>query len=174
MERERTNEDIRDMTYERLIFKDSFITSVEYEDLCRNLKTKLNNNFFKGYIDKDETLLFYYPNFINASFVIRLPMTQIKFSRPINNKEQLKIKFKIVDFILILFGIACLTIWSAFIFNYAEPEIGGARLMIPTIATVFAYFFLQIMYAIEIDKFKRDLETIKKEISQTRANTGFV
>lgn len=162
------------MTYHQLIFKNSFKTSFDYEDLCLNLKNKLNNNFFKGYIDKDETLLFYYPNFINASFVIRLPMTQIKFSRPKNNKEQLMIKFQIIDFVLILFGIACLTIWLAFIFNYAVPEISSFRFMIPTIATVFAYLFLQIMYTIEIDKFKRDLETIKKEISQTRANTGFV
>ncbi len=154
------------MTYKRLIFKDSFTTSLNYEDLCFSLKKKLNKRFFKGYLSKNETLLYYYSEFINLSVVPKMPITQIKFIKPPNDKGQLIIEFKLVDIILIFFGAGCLPIWLAFTFNFAEPVMGLGRLVIPTIATIFIYLFLQIRYLIEIDQFKKDLEAIKTEIGQ--------
>ena len=43
-----------------LIFRDTLKVNVDYKTIVTLFKSKLNENFFKGYIDKDETQLFYF------------------------------------------------------------------------------------------------------------------
>ena len=67
-----------------------FKLSISYNDVKDTLKKKLNDNFFKGYIDKDDSVLYYRSDFLTIPGLTKIPVIQVKFERGINPETQTK------------------------------------------------------------------------------------
>ena len=68
-------------------------------------------------------------------------------------------RFKIVDFALILFGLANFFIFGASILGL-DPHM-DIPLGIPVITTALSYGLLLAMYSVELSAFKRDIQGIR-------------
>ena len=148
------------------IFRNTFEVKADYGTLATSMKSKLNEIYFKGYIDRDETQLFYYSGAFRRPLSTSLPIVQVNFANRTNDNGKTVVKFKIVDFMLILFGLANVSILTASLLK-VDPRI---TLVIPLITATISYGFLLFMYLIELSGFERELRRMGFG-KQTTANT---
>lgn len=146
-----------------LIFRETFKVKADYDKVITSFKTKLDKNFYKGYIDKDEAQLFYFSEAFRRPLSVNLPIIQINFENKIDKQGKTTIKFKIVNFALILFG---LVNGSILVFSIVDLDLyrpNNIPSEIPLIMLAFSYGFLMVMYLIELYAFKREIKQLEKE-----------
>ena len=148
------------MGLKNLIFRDTFEIKADYGKLATYFKTKLDDKYFKGYIDRDETQLFYFSGTFARPLSVRLPIVQLNIENKVDNEGKIKIKFKIVDFALILFGLANASIIFFSIVNI-NPGPNSIPPEIPPIMFIFSYGFLLFMYLTERSGFKKEIEHLE-------------
>jgi|GraSoiStandDraft_49_1057285.scaffolds.fasta_scaffold480885_1 hypothetical protein len=148
------------MGLKSLIFRDTFEIKADYGKLATYFKTKLDDKYFKGYIDRDETQLFFYSGAFKRPLSARLPIVQLNIDNKVDNEGKIKIRFKIVDFALILFGLANGSIIFFSIVN-VNPGPNSIPPEIPPIMFIFSYSFLLFMYMIERSGFKKEIEQLE-------------
>lgn len=144
-----------------LIFRDTLKVNVDYRTIVTLFKLKLNENFFKGYIDRDETQLFYISGLLRRPFSINLPLIQINLENKETDDGQIIVKFKIVNFALILFGFANVSI---FLFSIADLDPHGGNqvpLEVPLLVFIISYVFLLSKYLIELSEFKKEIRRLQ-------------
>jgi hypothetical protein len=148
------------MGLRNLIFRDTFEIKADYGNLATYFKSRLDDIYFKGYIDKDETQLFYYSGAFARPLSARLPIVQLNIENKVDNEGKIKIKFKIVDFALILFGLA-----NGFIIFFSVVSINKGQNNIPPeippLMFIFSYGFLMLMYLVERSGFKKEIERLE-------------
>lgn len=142
------------MTLSSLIFRDKFKIHSEYDRMVSFFKTGLNDLYYKGYIDKDETQLFYSSGFFRPILNPVIPVMQLNFKNKADKHGQFEIQLKMVDFVVVLFAIANLSIIIAAIYSDKVSWITG--LLFP----VFSYLFLLVSYSLELRNFKKDIEPL--------------
>jgi hypothetical protein len=148
------------MALKSLIFRDVFEIKADYGKLATYFKTKLNDTYYKGYIDHDETQLFYFSGVFKRPLSANLPIIQLNIDNKSTGEGKIKIKFKIVDFALILFALAnCSVLFFSMVNihpgpNEIPPEVSPLML-------AFSYGFLQLIYQIERSGFKQELKRLE-------------
>jgi hypothetical protein len=147
-----------------IIFRDTLKVKADYDKVTSSFKTKLDKNFYKGYIDKDETQLFYFSGAFRRPLSVNLPIIQINFENKIDEHGKTTIKFKIVNFALILFGLANGSILFFSLVNLDPYRPNNVPSEISLIMFVFSYSFLIGLYLIELYGFKREIR--KLEVGQ--------
>ena|SRR5688572_17374538 len=145
------------MGLKTLIFRDTFEIKAVYGKLATYFKTKLDDKYFKGYIDRDETQLFFYSGAFKRPLSPRLPIVQLNINNTVDNEGKIKIKFKIVDFALILFGLAN---GSIIFFSIVKTNSGSNNIPpeVPPLMFIFSYSILLFMYMIDRSGFKEEIK----------------
>ncbi|MBI3218672.1 MAG: hypothetical protein HYZ44_04110 [Bacteroidetes bacterium] len=138
----------------------SFLVKTDYEKMRLYFKSKLDDTYFKGYIDRDETQLFYNSGALNRPLSVNLPIVQLNIENKPDPQGNYMIKFKIVDFALILFGIANSCIITFFILGYRSGS-ENLPIDIPLIVFLFSYGFLQFRYRLELVNFEKQVELLR-------------
>ena len=141
-----------------LIFRETFEIKADYGKMTAYFKTKLNVTYYKGYIDSDETQLFYCSNIFKPRQT--LPILQLNIESKVDNEGKIKIRIKIVDFLLIAFGLGICIFILFSIFKIVLPVEFPPGIIL--FMAVFCYAFLQVNYQIELSGFKRELEELKR------------
>lgn len=152
------------MELKSLIFRDTFVIKADYGEIATYFKTKLNDTYYKGYIDRDETQLFYFSGAFTQPLSAKLPIVQLNIENKADSEGKLKIKFKIVNFALILFGLGN---GSIIFFSIVNIDPGGRNEippLIPLIMFVFSYCFLLFMYLVERSGFKKEIEQLELSV----------
>lgn len=149
------------MALKSLIFRDTFEIKADYGKLATYFKTKLNDTYYKGYIDRDETQLFYYSGTFTRPLSSKIPIVQLNIENKVDREGKLKINFKIVDFALILFGLANGSIIFFSIFNVNPGGRNEIPPEIPFVMFIFSYGFLMFMYLVERSGFKKEIEKLE-------------
>lgn len=144
------------MKLTNLLFKDSFKVSADYVTMVTFFKSGLNERYFKGFIDKDETQLFYYSDFFSRSFSPSLPVIQINFKNQVDTSGQIEIKFRLVSFALIAFGLVNGLILLFSIVN--SDKINTIPLLAAISFLVFSYGFLLFYYRSALTGFKKEIK----------------
>lgn len=149
------------MKLKRLIFQDDIIIKTDYKTFCNSISYKTNFNFIKGRQDEKSTSCYY------KSRRLGLPLTKLKITN--NSKDnELKLKFKLADLLLIIYGLSIILIWRDYIF-----DIDGLRqrdgLFTPILVSLFFYGYLQYTYYTELLDVKVDLKYIEVETRDANA-----
>lgn len=144
-----------------LIFRDTLKVNVDYGTIVTLFKLKLNENFFKGYIDKDETQLFYISGLLRRPFSVNLPLIQINLENKETDDGQIIIKFKIVNFALILFGFANVSIFLSSIAGLDPHGDNQVPSEVPLLVFIISYVFLLSKYLIELSEFKKEIRRLQ-------------
>lgn len=147
---------------DKLIFRDTLKVNVDYGTIVKLFKLRLNENFFKGYIDKDETQLFYLGS-LRRPLSVNLPLIQINFENKKTADGQIIIKIKIVNFTLILFGGVNISILVFSIIGldpYSQND-NHVSLEVPLIVFMISYIFLLSRYLIELSEFKKEIKRLQ-------------
>lgn len=144
-----------------MVFRDTIEVKADYDRIATYFKTKLDETYFGGYIDHDQTQLFYFSGFFRRPFSVNMPVVQLNVENKVNNAGRVKIKFKIVDFALIVFGIAngIILFFSIFNLNPDRPNVIPSG--VPIMALVLSYGFLLFIYLIELSGFRREIELLE-------------
>ncbi len=143
-----------------LSFRDTIRVRADYRNMVTFFKDRLNEKYFKGFIDKDETQLFYFSDFFPKSFSPSLPVIQLNFKNQADSNGEIEVKFKIVDFALILFGLVNGSIILFSILPINSAEIRVIPLSASIFILVFSYGFLLFFYRSALAGFKRDIENL--------------
>lgn len=141
-----------------LIFRDTLKVNVDYKTIVTLFKSKLNENFFKGYIDKDETQLFYFSGFLKRPLSVKLPIIQINVENKRTDDGNIVIKFKIVNFVLVLFGFANISILLSSMIGLDTQGDSHISLEVPLVVFIISYIFLLSKYLVELSQFKREID----------------
>ena len=144
-----------------LIFRDTFKVKADYGKITTYFKTKLDDTYYKGYIDPDETQLFYCSGAFRLPLSVKLPIVQLNVENKVDSEGRIKIKFKIVNFALILFGLANGIIIFFSIFNLSPGRHNEIPEESPLIMLVFSYGLLLSSYLIELSDFKKEIELLE-------------
>jgi hypothetical protein len=144
-----------------LIFRDTLKVNADYGTVVTCFKSGLDENFHKGYIDKNETQLFYFSGFFRRPLSVNLPIIQINFENKNGDQGQTIIKFKIVDFALIVFGLANGSILLFSIFDLIPNRHEQIPTGVPIVTCIFSYGFLLFVYLIELSGFKREIKRLQ-------------
>lgn len=146
-----------------LIFRDTFKVTADYDKVITSFKTKLDKNFYKGYINKDDTQLFYFSEALKRPLSVNLPIIQQNFENKIDEQGKTTIKFKIVNFALILFGLINGSILFFSVVDLDPFRPNNIPSEIPLVMLAFSYGFLMAMYLIELYGFKREIKQLEIE-----------
>jgi hypothetical protein len=148
------------MKFDSLLMRHSFLVKTDYEKMRLYFKSKLDVTYFKGYLDRDETQLFYNSGAMNRPLSVNLPMVQLNIENKPDPQGNYVIKFKIVDLVLIFFGITNSCVITFFILGYWS---GGENLPIeiPLIFFLFSYGSLQFRYRLELVNFEKQVELLR-------------
>jgi hypothetical protein len=141
-----------------IILRDTLKVKADYATIVMLFKLGLNKRYHKGYIDKDETQLFYSSGFFRRPLSANLPIIQINFENKKAVNGQTIIRFKIVNFALIVFGLANGFISLSSILDQHNTIPSG----IPLMVFIFSYGFLLSMYLIELSEFKKELTRLRE------------
>jgi hypothetical protein len=157
-----------------LIFRDKFSVKADYDYIISIFKARLDENYFKGYIDKDETQLFYFSGVFRRPLSVNLPIIQINFQNKVDEHGKTIIKFKIVNFMLILFGIANASILLFSIVELDPYRPNKIPSEIPLIMLVFSYAFLFGIYLAELSCFKSEITLLEKFYAKRNSSDNIV
>ena len=148
------------MRLSNLLFRDVFEVKADYEKVRNYLRLRLNETYYKGYIDRDEIQLFFASGGMGSVFT-SLPLVQVNIENKIYTNGKIRVKVKLVDFVLWLFGIA-----NASIILSSIPDIGFGDNGLPIEAAPFplilTYSFLQIKYLGERSILKHEMKLLEK------------
>lgn len=139
-------------------FRDTLKVNADYGTIVASFKSRLNENFFKGYIDKDDTQLFYISGLLRRPFGVNLPLIQINFENKKTDDRQIIIKFKIVNFALILFAFANVSIFVSAIAGLVSHGPNQVPTEVPAVVFIVSYAFLLFKYLIELSEFKKEIK----------------
>ncbi len=146
------------MRLRKILLTRDFELSISYNDVKDTLKKKLNDNFFKGYIDKDDSVLYYRSDFLTIPGVTKIPVIQVKFERGIDPESQTKIEFKIITSLLIIIFLAITVLWTIYFFNVEGLRKSSNGFIVPVFGTLFFYGLIFVRYIIELSYFKNELK----------------
>jgi hypothetical protein len=141
-----------------LILRDTFETKADYGKIVSYFKSRLNQTYYKGYIEKDEVQLFYYSEIFRRPGSSRLPIVQFNMTNKVDSKGSIKIKFKIVAIALILFVLGNGFVIFFSISGVVPGTVTPLPTVIPIVTLVFSYCFLLTMYLVERSRFKKEIE----------------
>lgn len=149
------------MKFDSLLMRHSFLVKTDYDKMRLFFKSKLDDTYFKGYLDRDETQLFYNSGAMNMPLNVNLPMVQLNIENKPDPQGNYLIKFKIVDFVLIFFGITNSCLITFFIVGYWN---GGENLPIEILLIffLFSYGSLQFRYRLELVNFEKQVEILRR------------
>ena len=149
------------MKFDSLLMRHSFLVKTDYEKMRLYFKSKLDVTYFKGYLDRDETQLFYNSGAMNRPLSVNLPMVQLNIENKPDPQGNYVIKFKIVDLVLIFFGITNSCVITFFIVGYWS---GGENLPIEILLIffLFTYGSLQFRYRLELVNFEKQVEIFRR------------
>ncbi|MBZ0246197.1 MAG: hypothetical protein K8H85_09645 [Cyclobacteriaceae bacterium] len=146
------------MILKEILLTTDFTLNISYSDVKDILKKKLNNNFFKGYFDKEDSVLYYRSDFMTIPGLTKIPVIQVKFEKGINSEDLTKIEFKIVTPLLIIIFLAIATLWTIYFFNVDGLRQSNNGLIVPVFGTLFFYGLIFVRYTIELSYFKDELK----------------
>lgn len=135
---------------------------LDYDDLKGKLKSKMGkeDNYFKGYLDNDETMLYYRSDFLTIPGLSKIPTTQLTFKKEKELGGQTKIVFRIITPILIIFVLAITTLWTLYLFDVEGLRTSNYGINVPLIGTIFFYSIPFVRYMIELSYFKDELNRL--------------
>ncbi len=136
-----------------LTFRDTIKIKADYGELVGLFQQRLDEKYFKGFIDKDETQVFSYTGFFSPSLSPSLPVIQINVKNQVDNRGEIEIKLKLVNFALIVF---CLAIGLILFFTIK----GEISIVSTLFILVLSYGFLLFFYRSALSEFKKEIETI--------------
>ena len=148
------------MALTSLIFRDTVKVRTDYGIIVSLVKLGLNRTYYKGYIDKDETQLFYSSGFFRRPLSANFPLIQINFEDKKAEDGNLVIKFKIVNLALILFGLANGIILLFSIVDLDPYDHNRIPPGIPLLTFTLSYGFLLFIYMSEWSEFKREMRRL--------------
>lgn len=136
---------------------------LDYDDLKGRLKSEMTNrdNYLKGYLDNDETMLYYRSDFLAIPGFIKIPMTQLIFKRTETSDGRTKIKFRLLTPILLIFGLAIVALWSLYLFDIEGLRTSDSGYIIPLFGTIALYGIPFMRYMIELTYFRDDLKRLE-------------
>ena len=121
---------------------------------------KLDNTYFNGRIDKDELQVFYSSGILKRPLSSHLPIIQINIKNKLDKNGKIEIRFKIVDFALILFGLANLIILFFSQINLNQYEPSPIPKLVPLITFLFSFGLLFFLFFIERSAFRKEIKRL--------------
>jgi hypothetical protein len=121
-------------------------------------KRQLNENYFKGFIDRDETQLFYDSHLTPKSLSPSVPIIQINFQNQVDENGRIKVRFRIATMALVFFGLLCGLI-AYLIFR--SDNVDGVLTTSFALASIYA--ILLIFYRAALTSFKAEIEKIDRK-----------
>ena len=150
----------KNMGLTSLIFRDTVKIRADYGEIVDLFKGRLNEKYLMGFIDKDETQLFYFSDVLSRSFSPSLPVIQLNFKNQADNNREIEIKFKLVNLLLIFFGLANGLVLFFSIFHVDSDKIVDIPLSASIFVLVFSYGLLLLFYRSALAEFKREIERL--------------
>ena len=155
------------------MFQSEIKIAAKYEDVVARLKKRINKTFFKGYLDKEDTLLYYYsPTLLNPFKIQQVPMMRVDIQNKSDELGELTIKFKVVNLFLVIYGIIHFASWIAFFFIISNSGRGsilpGLTFLIFT--GIIPFGIISMAYNLQLTSFKKEITEIMGEIEQRTAN----
>lgn len=142
------------MKLSSLAFRDTFKIRCDYGRMVAFFRSRLDDVYFKGYTHRDDTQLFYFSGFFWRPLSSNIPVVQLNFKNQSDDNGQIEVRFKLVDFALIVFGLANASIFYAAIFTDDVSAMGAMLFLLAT------YSFLLFIYLKELAYFRRDIEPL--------------
>jgi hypothetical protein len=151
-----------EMKPSEILFCAKFLVPQDY-DLVRDWFQKRydrTDNYFKGYLRREGSLLFYRSNFLAVPGFAKVPFTQVSFKRG-ERSESTMITFRIIPSLLIFSFLVLVVFWVLFFFG----EFGGKYFdfVFPCFLTMFLIGSMFVKYAIELSYFKKELLNFEKK-----------
>ena len=131
------------------------------------LKKRIDNrHFFKGYFDKNESVVYYYSDTLpNPMDTNQFPLLEVKICNLDYDIRRIEIEIKVVRPILIIFGAIIIVAWTGFGFminSYGLNSLPG--ILIPFTATIAFPLLIKVMFDRELLHFKLELKRIEDEL----------
>ncbi len=151
------------MEPKNFIMTSDLYVRLDYDDLKDRLKRKMNkdDNYFKGYLDNDESMLYYRSDFLMIPGFSKIPTTQLIFKRIETSEGQTKIKFRIVTPMLLIFVFGIVLLWTLYLFDIDGLRTSDSGYIIPVFGTIFFYGMPFVRYIIELSYFRDDLNRLE-------------
>jgi hypothetical protein len=142
------------MSWSRLIFRDRVTVNADYDEMVSYVRKRLDENYFKGYIDQHQTQLFCYWEFLPRGINSPLPVCQMNFENEKDRDGKIVVRFKIVNALIILFFVISGAIFYGMITSDIHPKYA---LIVPTVA----YLYLTFRYNVDFTGLMSDLTDIE-------------
>lgn len=124
-----------------------------------------SDNYFKGYFNNEESMLYYRSDFLTIPGFSKMPTTQLNFKNIKELGGQTKITFRIVIPVFLIFAIGIILLWILYIFNVDGLRTSDGGIIIPILGSIFFYGIPFVKFRIELSYFKTELE--KLELTST-------
>ncbi len=151
------------MSWSRLIFRDKVTVNADYAEMVSYFKKRLDENYFKGYIDKHQTQLFCYWEVLSRRFDSPLPVCQINFENEKDKDGKIVVRFKIVNALIILFLVVSGAICYGMITSDVAPKFA---FIVPSVA----YLYLTFRYTVDFTGLMADITEIERHHAGHQAN----
>ena len=146
------------MNVRPLVLRDNLKILASYESLVHHFRGGLNKYFYKGYINNNEAQLFYYSGAFALPGSARIPLIQINAEDKIDGNGKICIRIKIVNLIIILFGIVNGIIALSSIFPDDKNRIPG---IVPILTFALSYGFLLLRFLFERARIRHGLKLLE-------------
>ena len=90
------------MKLSNFIFRESFVLRTKYDTIVHHIKEHLNEKYYKGYLGRDELQVFFLSGILKSTFSPLLPVFQVNIENTSGKNGEVFVRFKIVNFVLIL------------------------------------------------------------------------
>jgi hypothetical protein len=149
------------MEPKNLIMTSDLYVRLDYDDLKDKLKRKMStdNNYFKGYLDNEESMLYYRSDFLTIPGFSKIPVTQLTFKKTndLSVSGGTKIRFRIITPLLIIFALSIATLWILYLLDIDGLRTSDNGIIIPILGTIFFYGIPLVRYLIELSYFRNEL-----------------
>ena len=150
------------MEPKNLIMTSDLYVRLDYDDLRDKLKRKMSkeNNYFKGYLDNEESMLYYRSDFLTIPGFSKMPVTQLTFKKTTNDLRvsgRTKIRFRIITPLLIIFALSIATLWTLYLLDIEGLRASDNGIIIPAFGTIFFYGIPLVRFMIELSYFRDEL-----------------
>jgi len=148
------------------LFKTDIKLKVNYNELVERLKKRLNKTFFKGFFDRERSVLYYHSSFIKSFNFQQIPSIKIEIFR-VSESSELTIIFKVVNLIPIIFISIHIFTWLMLL---AIINTDGLSSLFPgLVLPIFSIGLLGIIqfgYQFQLDAFKKEIAEMEIEIKE--------
>jgi hypothetical protein len=149
------------MSLGSLIFRENFVIQADYNRVVSFFKLRLDKKYFKGYIDKDEIKLFFTSSLFSTPMSFNLPITQLTIENKPDKHGRIEIKFRIINFFTILYGLGAAALLIYTIFNLKSGDADLTPMVASLMVLGFFYLFLTLQFRTELAEFKKDIEQLQ-------------